>query len=148
MRTSPATSLIRLAFAAIACGAASPAPSRAADAAPPAPAARRELLVDSKTSRLTIETETVGLSSMFGHDHKFDARDFTGKISFVPGAPASATLELAVRGDTLTLLEDVSDDVHREIGAALREAVLETGKYPRIAFRSRGVAARRNEDGS
>jgi polyisoprenoid-binding protein YceI len=113
-----------------------------------AQAARAELHFDAKTSRLTVETETVGLSSMFGHDHKFDARDFGGTISFVPEAPASAALELVVRADALTLLEDVSDDTHREIAAALRDAVLETGKYPRIAFRSRSVTTRENADGS
>ena len=129
------------------------APSGAADAEPttpttPASAARAELRIDAKTSRLTVETETVGLSSMFGHDHKFDARDFAGTITFVPGAPESAALELTVRSDALTLIEDVSDDVHREIGAALRDALLETGKYPQIAFRSRSVSAKKNEDGS
>jgi polyisoprenoid-binding protein YceI len=126
------------------------APSGAADAEPtkPAPAARTELRVDAKTSRLTIETETVGLPSMFGHDHKFYARDFAGTITLVPGAPESAALELNVRGDALTLIEDVSDDEHREIGAALRDAVLETGKYPQISFRGRSVTAKKNDDGS
>lgn len=126
------------------------APPRAAAAEPaqPAAAARTELRFDSKTSRLTVVTETVGLSSLFGHDHKLDVRDFGGTITLVPGAPESATLALTVRGEALTLLEDVSDDVHREIGAALRDAVLETGKHPQIAFRSRGITARKNADGS
>jgi polyisoprenoid-binding protein YceI len=109
---------------------------------------RTEFRIDGKTSRLTVETETVGLSSMFGHDHKFVARDFTGVITFVPGAPESATLGLKVRGDALALIEDLGDDAHREIATALREAVLETGKYPEISFRSRSVTASRNDDGS
>jgi polyisoprenoid-binding protein YceI len=114
----------------------------------PVAAARTELRIDATTSRLTVETETVGLSSVFGHDHKFYARDFGGTLSLVPGAPDSAALELVVRADRLTLIEDVSDDTHREIDAALRELVLETGKYPQIAFRSRSVTARKNDDGS
>jgi polyisoprenoid-binding protein YceI len=111
-------------------------------------AARAESKVDEKTSRLTVETETVGLSSMFGHDHKFDARDFAGTMTLVPGAPDTAVLEVVVRGAALTLVEDVSDDVRREISAALRDAVLETGKYPEIAFHSRSVNATKNDDGS
>jgi polyisoprenoid-binding protein YceI len=114
----------------------------------PADPGRVAYAIDSKTSRLTVETETVGLSSMFGHDHKFDARDFTGRLTLAPGAPDSAVLELDVRGDGLILLEDVSDDARREIAAALREAVLETAKYPQITFRSRAVSAKLNGDGS
>jgi polyisoprenoid-binding protein YceI len=118
-------------------------------AAPTAAAsARLEYRFDSKTSRLTVETETAGLSSMFGHDHKFDARDFAGRLALVPDQPASAVLELDVRGDGLTLMEDVSDDARREIAAALRDAVLETAKYPEISLRSRSVRAKKNADGS
>ena len=115
-----------------------------------APGARLELRHDAKTSRLTVETETVGLSSVFGHDHRFYARDFAGTISLIPGEPDSAALELVVRADALTLIEDVSDDTHREIDAALRDVVLETGKYPQIAFRSRSLTAKKmkNDDGS
>lgn len=150
MRTSSRTVFLRLGTAALLGSAVSLAPSRAADAEPakPAAAARTELRIDAKTSRLTVETETVGLSSMFGHDHKFYARDFGGKLSLAPGAPESAALELTVRADALTLIEDVSDDTHREIDAALREAVLESAKYPLITFRSRSVTAKKNEDGS
>ena len=122
--------------------------SVAAAAALGTTAARTELRFDAKTSRLTVETETVGLASLFGHDHKFDVRDFRGKISLVPEDPGSAALELTVRADTLTLLEDASDDTHREIAAALRDALLETDRYPQIAFRGRSVTVRKNEDGS
>jgi len=121
----------------------------AAASGPPAPAsARATYTIDSKTSRLSVQTETVGLSSMFGHDHKFDARDFNGKLTLLPGVPESAVLELDVRGDALTLLEDVGDDTRREIAEALRVAVLDTDAYPAISFRSRSVTAKQNGDGS
>src|SRR6478752_3244384 len=104
--------------------------------------------IDSKTSRLTVETETTGLSSMFGHDHRFDVRDFSGVLTMRAGAPESAILQLTARGEALTLIENVDDDARREIAAALRDAVLQTARYPEIAFRSRRVSATRNEDGS
>jgi len=115
---------------------------------PPALAAPVEYKVDAKTSRLTVETETVGLASMFGHDHKFLARDFAGTIQLPSASPEKAVLALTVRGDSLTLVEDLSEDAHREIAAALRDVVLETAKYPEISFRSRGVTSRKNDDGS
>jgi len=104
--------------------------------------------IDSKTSRLTVETETSGLSSMFGHDHKFDVRDFTGVLTLPSGAPESAVLELTARADALVLLESVDEDTRREIATALREAVLESARYPAISFRSRSTRATRNGDGS
>jgi len=104
--------------------------------------------IDSKTSRLTIETETTGLSSMFGHDHRFDVRDFSGVLTMRAGAPASAVLELTVRAGAVTLMENVDDDTRQEIAAALRDAVLETARYPEVAFRSRRVSATLNADGS
>jgi polyisoprenoid-binding protein YceI len=123
-------------------------PGAAIADAPPSPAAPVEYRVDAKTSRLTVETETVGLASMFGHDHKFLARDFAGTIQLPSAAPETAVLALTVRGEGLTLVEDLGDDAHREIAAALRDVVLETAKYPEIAFHSRGVTARKNDDGS
>jgi len=56
-------------------------PGRAISEAPTPGAPRAAFQVDAKTSRLTVETETVGLASMFGHDHRFLARDFTGTIA-------------------------------------------------------------------
>ena len=113
-----------------------------------ATAPRDAYRLDGKTSRLTVETETTGLSSMFGHDHRFDVRDFRGTLTMAPGAPESAVLELTARADALVLLETVDDDTRREITAALRHAVLETARYPEISFRSRTVRAARNADGS
>jgi polyisoprenoid-binding protein YceI len=111
-------------------------------------APRAEYKIDGKTSRLTVETETVGLASMFGHDHRFVVRDFDGTITLDRGTPESAALELTVRADTLTLIEDASEEAHREIAAALRDAVLEAARYPQIVFRSRGLKAKKKADGS
>jgi len=149
MRTSKRFA-VPLSAAALLGGAAFVVLPGAPGATDPRPVAttRAEYKLDGKGSRLTVETETVGLSSMFGHDHKFVARDLAGKITLVPGTADAATLEMTVRGDALNLVEDVSDDTHREIETALREAVLETGKFPEIAFRSRAVTATKNDDGS
>src|SRR5437763_6475998 len=95
---------------------------------------RTEYRIDGKRSRLSVETETVGLSSMFGHDHRFDARDFGGSVSVDAGSIETATLELTIQAESLYLVEDVSDDTRREIEVALREQVIETGKHPVISF--------------
>jgi hypothetical protein len=68
-------------------------------------AARERYVVDAGRSRLTVETRTGGLSSMFGHDHRFDARTLAGEASFAPGAWETAALELTVEVESLWLME-------------------------------------------
>ena len=103
--------------------------------------------IDVPHSRFAVSTETTGMSSMFGHDHKLEVGDYGGEVKLVPEHPATASLELAVRADSLRAVDERDDDVSAEIDAALREQVLETRKYPTITFKSRAVKAVARADG-
>ena len=110
--------------------------------------ARAAYRIDVPRSRLVVNTETTGMSSMFGHDHKLEVRDFTGAVTLVPGEPVTASLELSVRADSLRAIDERDDGSAAEIDAALRDHVLETGKYPTITFKSRAVKAIARGDGT
>jgi len=110
--------------------------------------ARVSYQIDVPRSRFVVNTETTGMSSMFGHDHKLEVGDYAGEVSLVPGQPATASLELSVRSDSLRAVQERDDDVAAEIDAALRDHVLETRKYPTITFKSRAVKAAAREDGT
>ena len=110
--------------------------------------ARAWYRIDVPRSRFVVNTETTGMSSMFGHDHKLEVGDYAGEVSLVPGQPVTASLELSVRADSLRAVEERDEDTPAEIDAALREYVLETRKYPTIRFRSRAVKATAREDGT
>ncbi len=114
----------------------------AADQRPAASApARVSYRIDVPRSRFVVNTETTGMSSLFGHDHKLEVGDYSGEVELVPGEPATASLALSVRADSLRAIEERDDDIAAEIDAALRDHVLETGKYPTITFKSRAVKA-------
>ena len=114
-----------------------PADQKPSPGAPP-PVSYR---IDVPRSRFVVNTETTGMASMFGHDHKLEVGDYAGEVKLVPEQPATASLELAVRADSLRAVDERDDDVSAEIDAALREQVLETRKYPTITFKSRAVKA-------
>jgi len=110
--------------------------------------ARVSYHIDVPRSRFVVNTETTGMSSMFGHDHKLEVGDYRGEVNLVPGQPVTASFELSVRADSLRAVEERDDDVAAEIDAALRDHVLETGKYPTITFKSRAVKAAARKDGT
>lgn len=116
------------------------------ESAPP-DTSRLHYRIDAAKSRFSIETETSGLSAMFGHDHKIAVRDFEGVVSFNPGAPETASLELTVRPDSLRLLdEDVRPADRRDIEATILN-VLKASVYSKIVFASTAVTAHTIGDG-
>jgi polyisoprenoid-binding protein YceI len=115
---------------------------------PPAAPALVSYRIDVPSSRFVVATETTGMSSMFGHDHKVEVGSYAGEVTLIPGQPATAALELAVRADSLRAVEERDDGTAADIDAALREHVLETRKYPRITFKSRFVRATAGADGT
>jgi polyisoprenoid-binding protein YceI len=110
--------------------------------------ARERYVVDPGRSRLTVETQTSGLSSMFGHDHKFGVRKLAGEASLAPGALETGVLELTVEADSLWLMEDVGEANYATVERALNEQVLESARYPRIVFRARTAAMEKRDDGA
>ena len=120
------------------------ADERPSPGAPP----RVSYRIDVPRSRFVVNTETSGMSSMFGHDHKLEVGDYAGEVKLVPEKPVTASLELTVRADSLRAVDERDDDASAAIDAALRDQVLETRKYPTITFRSRAVKAVARADGA
>ncbi len=114
---------------------------------PPAPAPV-SYRIDVPSSRLMVATETTGMSSMFGHDHKVEVGSYAGEITLIPGLPATAVLEVSVRADSLRAIEERDDGTAADIDVALREHVLETRKHPRITFKTRTVKATPRGEGT
>jgi polyisoprenoid-binding protein YceI len=121
------------------------APDRSGPAAGPTPVSYR---IDVPRSRFVVATETSGMPSMFGHDHKVEVGRYVGEVTVVPGQPATAVLELSVEADSLRAVEERDDEISAEIDAALRERVLETRTYPTITFKSRSVKAIARQEGT
>lgn len=109
---------------------------------------RQRYRIDVPRSRFVVNTETTGLSSMFGHDHKIQVGNYEGTVTVSLGAVESAALDLTIWADSLRAFEEEHEDISWEIDAALRDHVLETSKFPKILFSSRSATAQRRDDGS
>ena len=145
MKTTPSRSHLFVLLSLLLAG----GPAAAADTAPASkPAARMRYRIDAQKSRFIVETETSGLSAMFAHDHKIEIGAFSGTATFIPGALGTGTLEMTVRADSLSLLEEKTLGERQAIESALREDVLETAKYPEIIFKTRTTSSSRRGDGT
>jgi polyisoprenoid-binding protein YceI len=117
------------------------------DAFVPAPAGRKatrtafaRYRIDAAASRFMVRAFAGGLLFFKGHDHFIAVRDFTGEAQLTPDALSPASLEFIVRADSLAETRDVFTEQQKQIiNKEIRELVLETAKYPTIAFKSTDV---------
>lgn len=123
--------------------------AEATEAKPPAAGSRSKYRVDMTKSRFIVETQTSGLAAMFAHDHKMEVGDFAGTATFTAGALATgASLQMTVKAESLHLVDEASVGARQSVESALRQEVLETDKYPEIAFKTSAVTSSLRGDGS
>jgi polyisoprenoid-binding protein YceI len=103
--------------------------------------------IDGSQGRFAVQAFAEGLLSSFGHNPTIAIRDFSGQVCFEPGTFASASLELLVKADSLTVTDDVSEKDRKEIERMMREDVLETAKYAEIVYNSSNITAQRVYEG-
>lgn len=91
-------------------------------------------VINPTVSRFTVKAFASGLLSAFGHSPTIAVREMQGEIRFNPSAIEQSSLHFAVRADSLTVTDNVSDKDRREIETEMRERVLEVVKYPQIVY--------------
>jgi len=104
-------------------------------------------LLDKGVSRFTVRAFASGMLSSMGHSPTIAIRDFAGEAGFDPSAPAQASLIIQVRADSLEVTDEISSKDRREIETTMNQRVLESEKYPAIAFESTGAFADRLGEG-
>ncbi len=111
-------------------------------ALPPAPtavAAKTYNIVPAESS-LTVFVGKAGALSFLAHDHNIAVRSYSGRVVVPAAGPAQGSLELEMEAKSLALLDKVSEKDRQEITNSMNTAVLESGKFPRITFRSVSVS--------
>lgn len=104
-------------------------------------------VVEPGRSRLTVQAFAGGVLSAFGHNPVLSLRDIEGEIRFDPDSAADVSVSFRVRPATLEVTGDVKASDRRDIEKAAREDVLETNKFPEIAFAGSQAAIRQTGDG-
>ena len=112
----------------------------------PATDLERYRLVSEK-SKFTVQAFAEGLFSAFGHDPVINIQEFAGQVEFVPGTFANASLRITVNPNSLTVGDEVKEKDRAEIQQTMRDAVLETSKYPEIVFTSSNISVNRLGEG-
>jgi len=105
-------------------------------------------VIDTKGSTFFVKASSTGLLSAFGHDPKIAIREFQGDADFTlaDGTLQGAQLQLTIRADSLEVADDVSDKDREEINQKMRSEVLETDRFPEIAYGCTRAAASGNGD--
>lgn len=101
-------------------------------------------------SRFSVQAFAGGLLSAFAHNPTFVVRRFTATLEFDPDSPAAGTtasIELAAEAESLQQTDSVKASDREEIERTMRGQVLETAKFPQIAYRSTAIAADKVTDG-
>jgi polyisoprenoid-binding protein YceI len=96
----------------------------------------RRYQIDAGQSHFIVHAAVGGLLSGFGHNHNISIPGISGEAEFTDGSVAPASLQMKVRADSLSVTDKVSDSDRQTIEKTMRAEVLETGKYPEIAFKS------------
>lgn len=103
--------------------------------------------LDKSSSKFTVQAFASGMLSALGHSPTFAVRDFSGEAAVNPSAPTQASVSLKVRASSLQVMDDIKSSDRREIESTMNQTVLESEKYPEIAFESTSVSANQVSEG-
>lgn len=92
-------------------------------------------------SSLWVFVAKAGLFSAFAHDHQIGVKSFSGSITVPESGATSGALTLDIEAQSLTVLDQkVSEKDRTEIFNSMHSTVLESEKYPKIAFKSAAIS--------
>jgi polyisoprenoid-binding protein YceI len=111
-------------------------------APPPAPItvqAKTYTIVPSE-SNLTVFVGKAGALSFLAHDHNIAVRSYSGRVVVPAVGLMQGSLELDIDAKSLAVLDKISEKDRQEITNSMNNVVLESGKFPKITFRSVGIS--------
>jgi polyisoprenoid-binding protein YceI len=88
--------------------------------------------IDRNTSQFTVRAFAAGMLSALGHSPTIAIRDFSGEARLQP----DPSLKLRVRADSLEVADDIPSKDRREMERTMHQDVLQSDKYPEIAYES------------
>ena len=98
--------------------------------------------VGPRSGRLLIKTARTGLGAKAGHDLTLEVTRWRGTVTVNAADPAGSAVALEIEVDSIEVREGaggvkpLTDSDRAEIGKTMREKILQTRRYPTIAFQS------------
>ena len=91
-------------------------------------------IVDGRASRFTLRAFATGILAAMGHNPVISIREFSGELKFDPDQLKADAFRLVIISKSLTADEDISDKDRREMERLMHQEVLESAKFPEIAY--------------
>jgi polyisoprenoid-binding protein YceI len=91
-------------------------------------------VIDSRSSRFTVQAFATGLLAKMGHNPTVGIRDFSGEMKFNPEKLEAGGFHLVIKSASLSVQDDISDKDLREIERLMKSDVLETEKFPEVVY--------------
>jgi len=107
--------------------------------APPlvsAPIQAKTYTIVPAESSLTVFVGKAGALSFLAHDHNIAVRSYSGRVVIPAAGAAAGSLELDIDAKSLAVLDKISEKDRQAITNSMNNIVLESGKFPKIPFRS------------
>jgi polyisoprenoid-binding protein YceI len=104
-------------------------------------AARMRYVVDTRVSQFTVQAFASGLISAVAHSPKIAIRDWSGIVEMTSPRLEEASLRVKINATSMEVLDEMRDADRREIHRVMFQEVLETDRYPQVAYESREMLA-------
>jgi polyisoprenoid-binding protein YceI len=86
------------------------------------------------------------LISSVAHSPKIAIREWTGEVQVAAGATGSSSLKVRVESASLEVLDELKESDRREIQRVMKIEVLETNRFPEIAYESSEVRLEKQKE--
>jgi polyisoprenoid-binding protein YceI len=111
-----------------------------------APGVTVRYVIDSASSKFTVQAFAGGLLSSFGHNPIIAIQDFSGEARLAEDITQSS-LTMTVKTDSLRVSSDISDKDRIELERIMKQRVLQTDEYPEIEYSSSKISASTTGEG-
>ena len=103
-------------------------------------------VIDSRSSRFTVQAFATGLLAKMGHNPTIGIRDFSGEMKFNPEKLEAGSFHLVIKSASLSVQDDISDKDLREIERLMKAEVLETERFPEIVYEAPSISVTKMAD--
>ncbi len=103
-------------------------------------------VVDTRASQFTVQAFASGLVAVIAHSPKIAIRDWTGEVHMATRSLDSMALRINIKASSLEVLDDLRDADRRELHRVMNQEVLETAKFPDVAYESSEVRSEKLRD--
>jgi polyisoprenoid-binding protein YceI len=105
-------------------------------ASPASAGASIRYVIDTHVSQFTVQAFAGGMISSASHSPKIAIREWTGEVQVSASATGSSSLKVRVKSASLEVVDELREIDRLEIQRVMKMEVLQTDRFPEIAYES------------